>query len=144
MHTLRCLGASALLVCLPASGAFAQSLRDRIWVSVNAGIQVPGEDISDRFEFERFVETAAVEVDYDANSSVFFDGGIGVLLWKRLGAAVAFSRFTHDGARRSRRGSRIPSSTIGIAKSREQQTASRAATPASTCRPPSPPTPETR
>jgi hypothetical protein len=97
MHTLRCLGASALLVCLPASGAFAQPLRDRIWVSVNAGMQVPGEDISDRFEFERFVETAAVEVDYDANSSVFFDGGIGVLLWKRLGAAVAFSRFTHDG-----------------------------------------------
>ena len=98
MHTLRVLGASALLACLSTSNAAAQSLRDRIWVSVNAGMQVPGGDISDRFEFERFVETATAEVDYDSEPGVFFDGGVGFLLWKRLGAAVSFSRFTRDGS----------------------------------------------
>jgi hypothetical protein len=97
MRTLRVLAASALLVCLAASGAGAQSLPNRVWVSANAGMQMPVEDFSDRFEFERFVETATVDVDYDAEPGVFFDGGLGVLLWKRLGAAVAFSRFTRDG-----------------------------------------------
>ena len=98
MRTLRLLGASALLVCLSFSSAAAQSLPNRVWVSINVGMQIPGEDISDRFEFERFVETATVDADYDAEPGVFFDGGLGVLLWKRLGAAVAFSRFTRDGA----------------------------------------------
>lgn len=96
MRTLRVLGTTALLVCL-APSADAQSLPNRVWVSVNVGMQIPGEDISDRFEFERFVETATVDVDYDAEPAVFFDGGVGVLLWKRLGAAVALSRFSRDG-----------------------------------------------
>jgi hypothetical protein len=98
MRTLRAIYATALLVCLTASGAGAQSLPNRVWVSVNVGVQVPADEITDRFEFQRFVETATVDVDYDAEPGVFFDGGVGVLLWKRLGAAVGFSRFTHDGS----------------------------------------------
>ena len=97
MRTLRVLGTAALFVCLTAPGAGAQSLPNRVWVSVNVGMQIPGEDISDRFEFDRFVERATVDVDYDAEPAVLFDGGVGVLLWKRLGAAVAVSRFTRDG-----------------------------------------------
>ena len=96
MRTLRFLSAAALLVCLPGR-ADAQSVPNRIWVSVNLGMQMPGDDISDRFEFERFVETATVDADYDVEPGVSFDGGLGVLLWKRLGAAVAVSRFSRDG-----------------------------------------------
>jgi hypothetical protein len=98
MRTRRLIYATAFLVGLTASGAGAQSLPNRVWVSVNAGMQIPADEITDRFEFQRFVETATVDVDYDAEPGVFFDGGVGVLLWKRLGAAVAFSRFTHDGS----------------------------------------------
>lgn len=99
MHTPRFVVAVTIAVCLSATGAAAQqSLPNRVWVSVNAGFHTPAGDLTDRFEFERFVETATVDAGYESEPAVFFDGGLGVLLWKRLGAAVAFSRFTRDGS----------------------------------------------
>ncbi len=94
----RAIAAAALFAVLLAPEAAAQSMRDRVWISVNAGVQIPADDISDRFEFERFVEQATAEVDYGAEPGVFFDGGLSFRLWKRLAAGVAVSRFSHDGS----------------------------------------------
>jgi hypothetical protein len=67
-------------------------------VSVNGAYQATTNDFSDRFEFERNVETGSTDVDYPVQGGFIFDAGAGVRLWKNLGAGVAVSYFTRDGA----------------------------------------------
>ena len=90
------IAATVLCALFFGANAEAQTLRDRVWISVNAGMQIPADDLADRFEFQRFVEQATVDVDYDGDPGIFFDGGLTFRLWKRLGAGVALSRFSHD------------------------------------------------
>lgn len=90
------IAATALCALVFVGDAEAQPLRDRVWISVNAGVQTPADGLSDQFQFERFVEQATVAVDYDGEPGVFFDGGVSFTLWKRLGAGIALSRFSHD------------------------------------------------
>ena len=90
------LGAIAMCALWQGTIAEAQSLQERGWISVNVGMQVATDDFSDRFQFERFVEQATVDANYNGEPGAFFDGGVSFRLWKRLGAGVALSRFSRD------------------------------------------------
>jgi len=81
-----------------ATPAAAQSWPERVHVSVNGAFQAATSDFSDRFEFERHVETGSTDLDYPVQGGFIFDAGAGVRLWKNLGAGVAVSYFTRDGA----------------------------------------------
>lgn len=88
-------GAVALVAsqALPAS---AQTWTERVHVSVNAGYQATSNDFTDRFEFERYLETGSTSVEYPVKGGFTFDAGGGVRLWKNLGAGVAVSVFSRD------------------------------------------------
>jgi hypothetical protein len=86
-----------LVFILLPTGAAAQ---DRFQVGLNVGAQAAAGGLTDRFEFDRFAETATSDVDYGTDPGLMFDGSIGVALYKALGAAVTISRFTRDGAAR--------------------------------------------
>lgn len=86
---------AALLLALPA-GANAQTWTERFHVSFNGGGQTTANDFQDRFQFEQYLETGTTDVDYEGQGGVFFDGGVGVRLWKDFGAGVAYSRFSRD------------------------------------------------
>jgi hypothetical protein len=96
MRTLRITAAAALLLCSLASRASAQAWPERFYVAFNGGVQTTSNAFDDRFEFEEYLETATVDVEYENASGPFFDGGFGVRLWKSLGAGVAFSFFTKE------------------------------------------------
>ena len=85
----------ALSFAVPAA---SQTWNERGFISVNGAYQPTANDFSDRFEFEKDLETGTTEVDYPVKGGVVFDGGGGVRLWKGLGAGVAVSYFTHNDA----------------------------------------------
>ena len=60
--------------------------------------RLPGDtnDFSDRFEFQRNLETGSTDVDYPLKGGFVFDAGAGFRLWKNLGAGVSVSYFTRD------------------------------------------------
>ena len=68
----------------------------RVVISLSGGIQAATTGFSDRFEFERNVETASVDVEYGVQPAILFDGGIGIRLWKNVGAGLAVSHATRD------------------------------------------------
>jgi hypothetical protein len=94
----------ALAVCLVAvvlavavsSPALAQNWPERVHLSVNGAFQTTTNDFSDRFEFERYLETGSTEVDYPVQGGFVFDAGGGYRLWKNLAAGVAVSYFTRS------------------------------------------------
>jgi hypothetical protein len=88
--------AAALLLCGFAAPARAQAWPERFYVSFNGGVQTTSNAFDDRFEFEQYLEAATVDVDYESDSGAFFDGGVGVRLWKGLGAGVAVSFFSKE------------------------------------------------
>jgi Outer membrane protein beta-barrel domain len=87
--------ALALAIAPPAA---AQSWPERVHVSVNGAFQSTTNDFSDRFEFERNVETGSTDVDYPVRGGVVFDAGAGFRFWKNLAAGVSISYFTRDEA----------------------------------------------
>jgi len=95
LRTIFCLCTAAVLAAAPAA---AQSWPERVHISVSGAFQATSNDFSDRFEFERDLETGSTEVDYPVKSGFLFDAGAGVRLWKNLGAGVAVSYFTRDDA----------------------------------------------
>jgi hypothetical protein len=90
-----CFFAVALAVAV-SSPAGAQSWPERVHVSVNGAFQATTNDFSDRFEFERNVETGSTDVDYPVQGGFVFDAGAGVRLWRNIAAGVAVSYFTRD------------------------------------------------
>ncbi len=85
--------ALALLVAAPVG---AQTWPERVLLSVNGAFQATSNDVSDRFEFERDLETGSTDVDYRVQGGFVFDAGAGVRLWKNLAAGVSVSYFTRD------------------------------------------------
>ena len=67
-------------------------------VGINGGVQTGATSLTDHFEFESNVETATVDVTYPSKAAVLIDGNVVVRLWKHLGAGVAVSQATRDGA----------------------------------------------
>jgi hypothetical protein len=86
---------AAAALAIPALAA-AQAAPPRTVVSLNGGVQAAAGSLSDHFELERNIETATVDVKYGIKPGVLFDGGIGLRLWKHVGAGVAVSRVTGD------------------------------------------------
>lgn len=84
------------VICSTAPPASAQSWTERVHISVNGAYQATSNDFSDRFEFERNLETGSTEVDYPVKGGFVFDAGGGYRLWKNLAAGVAVSYFTRD------------------------------------------------
>lgn len=78
------------------TSAHAQSWTERVHVSINGGYQATSNDFSDRFEFERNLETGTTSVEYPVKGGFVFDAGGGFRLWKNLGAGVAVSYFTRE------------------------------------------------
>ena len=89
----------AVLVAAASAGVSgtvsAQTWSERVHISVNGAFQTASNDFSDRFEFQKDLETGSTETDHPVSSGFLFDAGGGVRLWKNLGAGVALSYFTH-------------------------------------------------
>jgi hypothetical protein len=97
--TLRAwLAAAALILPGVVTRAEAQPEPPRVVIGVSGGGQGAGSSLSDHFEFERNVETATVDVKYPTRPHTLIDGGIGVRLWKHLGAGVAVSNAMRSGS----------------------------------------------
>lgn len=93
----------ALLTAAPASAQtrpapIGPAGDPRIVLTLDAGIQPAGSAVTDRLEWEQYLETASADIDYDARSAPWFGGSLGVRLWKRLGAGVAFTTFSREDA----------------------------------------------
>jgi len=88
--------AASLFALMLAAPATAQTWSERVHISVNGAFQTATNDFSDRFEFEKDLETGSTATDYKVSSAFLFDAGGGVRLWKNLGAGVAVSYFTHS------------------------------------------------
>jgi hypothetical protein len=88
--------AAVLLAC--ARPASAQQWSERLFVSINGAFQTATNDFTERFEFERNLETGSTGTDYPVQSGFLFDGGAGYRLWKNLGVGVAVSVFTREDA----------------------------------------------
>ncbi len=97
---------------------------ERVHISVNGAFQTTTNDFSDRFEFERYLETGSTEVDYPVQGGFIFDAGAGYRLWKNL--AVGRRRLVLH-ARRRRRARRRASRTRSFSTSREKSRATRPA-----------------
>ena len=92
------LAAAALILPGVATRAEAQSATPRFVIGVSGGVQGSGSAVSDHFEFERNVETATVDVTYPTKPQTLIDAGIGVRLWKHLGAGVAVANAMRSGS----------------------------------------------
>ncbi|HET7220429.1 MAG TPA: outer membrane beta-barrel protein [Vicinamibacterales bacterium] len=86
----------AVILLSGAAPAAAQGWSERLFFSINGAFQTATNDFSDRFEFERDLETGSTESDYRVQSGFLFDGGGGYRLWKNLGVGVAVSVFTRE------------------------------------------------
>ena len=83
------------LLALASPIVYAQQPRaTRGIVAVNGGWQASNRTFSDSFTFDQYAESGRVDVDYDIKAGPVFEGGLGVQLWKALGAGVSFSSYT--------------------------------------------------
>jgi len=92
----RALVSSLAAFAFGAAPATAQTWRERVHISVNGAFQTTPNDFTDRFEFERNLETGSTEAEYPVQGGFIFDGGAGYRLWRNLGAGVAVSYFTRN------------------------------------------------
>jgi Outer membrane protein beta-barrel domain len=92
----KCLVVAAAAVACTASPAAAQSWSERVLISVNGAFQSTTHDASDRFEFEKNLETGTTDVDYSVHGGFVFDGGVSYRVWKNLAGGVSVSYFTRD------------------------------------------------
>jgi hypothetical protein len=81
---------------LSASPAAAQTWSERVLISVNGAYQPTKNDFSDRFEFQKNLETGTTDVDYPVKGGFVFDAGASFRFWKNLAAGVSVSSFTRD------------------------------------------------
>ena len=92
------MAATVVAAALSAAPASAQTWSERVHVSVNGAFQATSNDFTDRFQFEKDLETGSTEADYRVKGGFVFDAGGGVRLWRNLGAGVAVSYFTRTDA----------------------------------------------
>ena len=95
MRSARIAGLVVAIVVGVAGTVSAQTWSEKVHISINGAFQTASNDFSDRFEFQKDLETGTTETEYPVSSGFLFDGGGGVRLWKNLGAGVAVSYFTH-------------------------------------------------
>jgi hypothetical protein len=87
---LRTVFLSFTLALSVAASATAQTpWSERVHISLNGAFQATTNDFSDRFEFERYLETGSTDVDYPVQGGFIFDAGAGYRVWKNLAAGVS-------------------------------------------------------
>jgi hypothetical protein len=86
-----------LLALGAAAPAAAQGLLDRVWVTVDGGVQAAPSHLTDAFTIDEFVETGTVKADYPAKAATLFGGSVGIRVWKQLGAGVAITQTSSRG-----------------------------------------------
>jgi hypothetical protein len=87
-----------LLLGTPFLRPAAAQSEARIVVGVNAGVQTGATQLTDHFEFESNVETAAVDVNYPSDAAVLIDGSMTLRLWHQVGVGIAASKTTRNGS----------------------------------------------
>lgn len=75
-------------------------------MTAGGGVQGAAPQLSDRFEFEQFVETGSADVDYGADSGRLIDAGFAMRFRGNLGVGVSVTSVTGD--RHARVRGRIP------------------------------------
>lgn len=83
-----------LAACAPAAA------QGRVSVSVNAAAQTGATNVDDRFDFEENAEAGRAEIRGSVRTGTVFDGGVGIRLWKDVGAGLAVSRMSRNDAAR--------------------------------------------
>jgi hypothetical protein len=83
-------------MALVASPVAAQNWPERVHISINGAFQPTSNDFSDRFEFEKNLETGSTQVTYPVSGGFVFDAGGGYRFWKNLAAGASVSYFTHE------------------------------------------------
>jgi hypothetical protein len=81
-----------------ANVAAAQGWHERLWISVNGGVQSAGSGFSDRIELPIYAETGSIKTDYPSKSGVLADGSVGIRLAGGFGAGVAVSQSSASGS----------------------------------------------
>jgi hypothetical protein len=91
--TRRILIAFGLLALASPAARAQQPPAPRGVLSVNYGWQASDRTFSDSFTFDQYAESGRAEVDYAVKAGPFFEGGLGVRLWKAIGFGVSFSSY---------------------------------------------------
>ena len=95
--SIRKIGFSALLaVAAAAAPASAQMLewQDRVYVSVNGGVQAGSQEFEQALAFGLYGEAATLRVPHNIDSGGLFDVGGGVRVTNNVGVGVSVTRFT--------------------------------------------------
>jgi hypothetical protein len=71
---------------------------ERVWVSVNGGIETATKSVSDAFSIQHFVEPEPIGVAYPSRTAGLVSVNGGYRLWNRLGAGVGVMRATSRGS----------------------------------------------
>ena len=86
---------AVLLGAAPAGAqtTFQAPKPSRGFVSANAIYQVTTSSFTDRFEFEKFVETGSVETSFESKAALGLDGSAGLRLWRNVGVGLGFTTY---------------------------------------------------
>ena len=90
MRATDALTALALIACVPARAAFAQS-GDRIRISVNGGVQASSSTFTTSASQPVYLEHAVIDATHQIRSGIVADAGIGIRLAGGFGIGVAVS-----------------------------------------------------
>jgi hypothetical protein len=85
--------ATACAVAAPAD-AQERQWSERIWVSVNGGVQAGGTGFDDTFEKPLYTESERVTIDYPVKDGGLFAAQGGYRLWKRLTVGIGITRYS--------------------------------------------------
>lgn len=65
----------------------------RGFISANAIFQATASSVTERFEFQEFVETGSIETEFEAKPSIGLDGSAGVRVWRNLGIGAGITTY---------------------------------------------------
>ena len=91
---------AAILFALCISGAFPgrAAAQDRFRIAANIGQQTTTTDTSQTQTFQQYFEEGRFTFDRTTPKDVFYDGSIGVRVWRGLQAGFAVSFFDNSGS----------------------------------------------
>lgn len=94
--TIRRAVVATALVLGSGSPVVAQdrTLSERIWISVNGGIQSAASSFDDAFELPLYAETERVTVDYPVKGGAVFAAHGGYRVWKRLTVGAGVTHYS--------------------------------------------------
>lgn len=102
MNPMQTRATTALIALLTvAAPAAAQSLSERFWVGISAGVQGTANGFNDSFTFAsqfQDPESSRASVDYPVKAGPLVDGTFAVRLWKGFAVGVGVSQFSKGGS----------------------------------------------